>query len=147
MRTRFGRRRTATPSAASALTTPTPALASFASPHAVAPTDLWGWIGLSMAAKVAKRTGSTLIDEHNDAISNVVAYLNGRALAAQTDEETAYLLRLRADVSQSIINPEDLAALDEQDADAEAADDAEDTASGYANDTDPRRIDITDAEA
>jgi hypothetical protein len=126
-------------SRASAAATPaTPAMASFASKRAVPPTDLLGWAGLSMSAKFAKKTGSTLLDEHNDGLMMALAYLNGCAIAADSDEETAYLLRLRADISNLIINPEDLAALDaEDDPEGDVEDDPEADA-----DT---RLDVMDA--
>lgn len=79
---------------------PTPAPTSgFTSPHAVPPTDLLGWAALSLAADQPTPTGNAPLDMHNDAISIVQAYLNGRALAAETDEEKAYLLRLRANLN------------------------------------------------
>lgn len=71
----------------------------FTSPHAVAPTDLLGWAALSLAADYPAPTGSAMLDMHNQAIGNVQAYLNGRAVAAETDEEKAYLLRLRSDLN------------------------------------------------
>ena len=126
-----------------ALVAPVPVTASFESARAVPPTDMWGWVGLSLAAKFAKRTDSTLIDEHNDGIMMVVYYLNGCAIAAESDEEKAYLLRLRAEVSDLIINPEDLAALDSDTSDSDASDsDADDGTSHNVHR--PTQIDTTD---
>lgn len=68
----------------------------FTSPHAVPPTDLLGWAALSLAADHPPRTGNAMLDMHNEAIGHAQAYLNGRAIAAETDEEKAYLLRLRS---------------------------------------------------
>lgn len=63
------------------------------------PTDLLGWAALSLAADHPTPTGNAPLDMHNDAISIVQAYLNGRALTAETDEEKAYLRRLRANLN------------------------------------------------
>lgn len=89
----------------------------FTSPHAVAPTDLLGWAALSLAADYPAPTGSAMLDMHNQAIGNVQAYLNGRAVAAETDEEKAYLLRLRSDLNFLLV-PAGRDAATEPDGDA-----------------------------
>lgn len=74
----------------------------FTSPHAVPPASLLGWAALSLAADHPKPTGN---DMHNQAIANVQAFLNGRAVSAVSDEEKAYLLRLRADLNFLFVSP------------------------------------------
>lgn len=117
-------------SPSSVTSTPTakvaPRVGTFSSPHAVPPDDLMGWVGLSMATEFPQRTGNAFLDEHNETVQCVQAYLNGRAISAETDEETAYLLRLRADLNFLLVRtahaPDDVLPDDDEPHDDEPDD-------------------------
>lgn len=62
-------------------------------------------IGLSMQVPIPRRTGMATVDDWNQAIACVQSFLNGRAVAAETMAEKAYLLRLRADLTDLHVAP------------------------------------------